>query len=137
MEEPSGRPIDHADLEGRSGISKAAIDAVIAVQPRTVAEALRIPGVGRTTARRLVELGLTVRGHPGGNSEIVEPANRPILPEHFQGQPGLTQAAIAALVAQQPKTVTEALRIPGVGRKTTRRLLKMGLITDAEGKQTR
>jgi hypothetical protein len=33
-------------------------------------------------------------------------------------------------------TVLEALGIPGVGRKTTKRLLALGLLTDPEGVQT-
>jgi len=37
----------------------------------------------------------------------------------------------------QPMTVLKALSIPGVGRKTTKRLLALGLLTDPEGVQTR
>ena len=45
--------------------------------------------------------------------------------------------AIDALVALQPPTVLKALLMHGVGRKTTKRLLALGLLTDAEGVQTR
>lgn len=53
------------------------------------------------------------------------------------GQPGLSCAAAKALVESQPKTVLQALRIHGVGRKTTHRLLNLGLLTDPEGLQNR
>ena len=48
----------------------------------------------------------------------------------LQGWPGLTRAARDALLALQPATVVEALRIRGVGRKTTARLLALGLVHD-------
>ena len=53
------------------------------------------------------------------------------------GQPGLSRTACDALLALQPTTVLRALRIRGVGRKTTKRLLALGLLTDPEGVQTR
>ena len=62
---------------------------------------------------------------------------RPITLDDLRGQPGLSRAAIDALVALQPATVLKAIFIPGVGRKTTRRLLALGLLTDPEGVQTR
>ena len=62
---------------------------------------------------------------------------RPITLDDLRGQPGLSRAASDALVAQQPRTVMQALVMYGVGRKTTRRLLALGLLTDPEGVQTR
>ncbi len=56
---------------------------------------------------------------------------------HLEGLPGLRRSAREALVARQPATVLEALRIPDIGRKTTRYLLAAGLLTDLEGAQTR
>ena len=62
---------------------------------------------------------------------------RPITLDDLRGQPGLSRAASDALVAQQPPTVLKALVMHGVGRKTTQRLLALGLLTDPEGVQTR
>ena len=62
---------------------------------------------------------------------------RPITLDDLRGQPGLSRAASDALVAQQPQTVMKALVMHGVGRKTTQRLLALGLLTDPEGVQTR
>lgn len=56
---------------------------------------------------------------------------------HLQGQPGLSRAARYALLALQPATVFEALRVRGVARKTTARLLALGLLADPEGVQHR
>ena len=55
----------------------------------------------------------------------------------LSGYPGLSRAARDALLAAQPATVLDALRLRGVGRKTTRRLLAEGLLTDPEGVQRR
>jgi len=57
--------------------------------------------------------------------------------DDLYGHPGLSRAACDALLAQQPSTVLQALRIHGVGRKTTNRLLALGLLTDPEGLQNR
>jgi hypothetical protein len=62
---------------------------------------------------------------------------RPITRDDLRGQPGLSRAASDALLAQQPRTVMQALVMHGVGRKTTRRLLALGLLTDPEGVQMR
>ena len=62
---------------------------------------------------------------------------RPITLDDLRGQPGLSCAASNALVAQQPPTVMKALVMHGVGRKTTKRLLALGILTDPEGVQTR
>ncbi len=56
---------------------------------------------------------------------------------HLQGRPGLSRAARHALLALQPVTVLEALRVRGVARKTTARLLALGLLIDPEGVQHR
>ena len=58
-----------------------------------------------------------------------------ITAEHLRGMPGLRGTARAALLAEQPATVREALRLVDVGRKTTKRLLALGLLTDPEGAQ--
>jgi hypothetical protein len=60
-----------------------------------------------------------------------------IAAEDVRGQPGLSRSALAAVLAAQPSTVTEALRIRGVGRKTTRLLLDLGLVADPERVQAR
>jgi hypothetical protein len=58
-----------------------------------------------------------------------------ITASHLQGFPGLSEKARDQLLSLQPKTVLEALRIPGIGRSTTRKLLELGLLTDPEGAQ--
>lgn len=58
-----------------------------------------------------------------------------VTADHLAGLPGLSMKSHAKLLAKQPKTVIEALRIRSVGRKTTRRLLELGLLTDPEGVQ--
>ncbi len=55
----------------------------------------------------------------------------------LRGQPGLSRAACDALLALQPRTLLQALRIRGVGRKTAYRLLALRLLIDAEGLQNR
>lgn len=55
----------------------------------------------------------------------------------LQAQPGLSRAARDALLELQPATVLEALQVRGVGRKTTGRLLALGLLIDPEGVQHR
>jgi hypothetical protein len=62
---------------------------------------------------------------------------REITLDDLLGQPGLSRAAAKAIVESQPKTVLQTLRIHGVGRKTTHRLLNLGLLTDPEGLQNR
>ena len=62
-------------------------------------------------------------------------SGRPISANALRGQPGLSHAACDRLVAVQPMTVLKALGIPGVGRKTTKRLLTLGLLTDPDGVQ--
>jgi hypothetical protein len=44
---------------------------------------------------------------------------------------------MGALVERQPTTVLQALRMHGVGRKTTMRLLALGVLSDPEGVQNR
>lgn len=60
---------------------------------------------------------------------------RKIRPEDLAGRPGLSRATRDALLSVQPTTVKEALRIPGVGRKTTKYLLGSGLLTDPDSFQ--
>ena len=62
---------------------------------------------------------------------------RPITYDDLRGQPGLSRAAIDSLVKQQPATVMQALRMHGVGLKTTARLLAFGVLSDPEGVQNR
>jgi hypothetical protein len=62
---------------------------------------------------------------------------RYITPDDLRGLPGLSRAACDALVALQPTTVQKALRLHGVGRKTTKRLLALGLLTDPDSMQGR
>jgi nucleotidyltransferase/DNA polymerase involved in DNA repair len=62
---------------------------------------------------------------------------RRIADDDLRGQPGLSRAAIDSLVEQQPATVMQALRIHGVGRKTSARLLALGILSDPEGVQNR
>jgi hypothetical protein len=62
-----------------------------------------------------------------GNARLAE--------RHLRGQPGLSQAARRALLDLQPATVVEALRLRGVGRKTTARLLLLGVLRDPGGVQ--
>jgi tRNA U34 5-carboxymethylaminomethyl modifying enzyme MnmG/GidA len=58
-----------------------------------------------------------------------------ILKIHLQGMPGLSQAARDELLHRQPATVAEALKIHGIGRKTTKKFLTIGLLTDPDGVQ--
>ena len=44
-------------LRGQPGLSRAASDALLDLQPSTVCEALQVHGVGRKTTTRLVALG--------------------------------------------------------------------------------
>jgi hypothetical protein len=60
-----------------------------------------------------------------------------ITEEDLVGQPGLSRTARNGIIAAQPETVLEALGVRGVGRKTTKRLLAKGLLTDDEGVQRR
>ena len=62
---------------------------------------------------------------------------RPITHDDLHGQPGLSRAAIDSLVEQQPATVMQAVRMHGVGRKTTARLLALRVLSDPEGVQNR
>jgi hypothetical protein len=62
---------------------------------------------------------------------------RHITADDVAGLLGLRHTARDALLAIQPKTVLEALRIPWVARRTTRHLLAAGLLTDPEGVQSR
>lgn len=55
----------------------------------------------------------------------------------LHGQRGRSRAARASVLRQQPTTVLQALRIHGVGRCTTRRLLTRGLLTDPDNVQVR
>jgi hypothetical protein len=60
-----------------------------------------------------------------------------ILEIHLQGLPGLSRASRDRLLQRQPATVLEALKIHGVGRKTTKTLIASGLLSDPEGVQIR
>ena len=60
-----------------------------------------------------------------------------ITEQHLRAAPWLCREAIVALVELQPATVLEALRMRHVGRRTTRMLLELGLVTDPERVQTR
>jgi hypothetical protein len=58
-----------------------------------------------------------------------------LVAEHLDGLPGLAMKARDELLAKQPKTVAVALRIVGVGRKTTKHLLALGPLEDPERAQ--
>ena len=64
-------------------------------------------------------------------------ARRLIGMDDLREQPGLSQVARDQLVRGQPSTVLQALRIRGVGRSTTSRLLALGRLTDPDQVQTR
>ncbi len=64
-------------------------------------------------------------------------APRVLILNDLRGQPGLSRAARDRVLRQQPTTVQQALRIHGVGRRTTKRLLALGLLTDPENVQAR
>jgi hypothetical protein len=66
------------------------------------------------------------------SSPVRPPLRRSITAEDFRGQRGLRHTTLNAMLSQQPKTVLQALGIRGVGRKLTKRLLKLGLLTDPE-----
>lgn len=54
---------------------------------------------------------------------------------HLDGLPGLSREARDTLLKKQPRTVLGALQIPGVGRKTTKALRELGVLTDPDGVQ--
>jgi hypothetical protein len=62
---------------------------------------------------------------------------RAITLKDLRGQPGLSRVACDMVLRRQPRTVLQALRIHGVGRSTTKRLMALGLLTDPENLQTR
>ena len=64
-------------------------------------------------------------------------ARRLISVDDLRGQPGLSQVARDQLLRRQPTTVLQALCLRGVGRRTTKRLVTLGLLTDPEQVQTR
>ncbi len=64
-------------------------------------------------------------------------ARRALTLNDLPGQPGLSRAARDSVLRQQPTTVLQALRIHGVGRCTTKRLLTLGLLTDPDNVQAR
>jgi hypothetical protein len=66
------------------------------------------------------------------SSPVRPTLRRSIIAEDFRGQRGLRHTTLNAVLSQQPKTVLQALGIRGVGRKLTKRLLKLGLLTDLE-----
>jgi hypothetical protein len=72
-----------------------------------------------------------------GDEETAARIRRSITAGDLRGQPGLSRASRDRLLAAQPATVLKALGIHGVGRKTTKTLLGLGLLTDTEGVQTR
>jgi hypothetical protein len=55
----------------------------------------------------------------------------------LDGFPGRSGKSLDELLVRQPKNVVEALRIPGVGRKTSRQLIELGMLVDPEGVQSR
>jgi len=59
-------------------------------------------------------------------------ARRALAVNDLRWQPGLSRAARDSIV---PTTVLQALRIHGVGRRTTKRLLMLGLLTDSDNVQ--
>ena len=67
---------------------------------------------------------------------VYMPRRIKITADHLQGLPGLSEKARDKLLSVQPKTVADALRIRGVGRSTTKKLLELGLLTDPDGAQT-
>lgn len=70
-----------------------------------------------------------------GGKKTAVGTSRSITADDLRCQPGLSQAARGRLLAAQPATVLKALSIHGVGRKTTKRLLDLGLLADNEGVQ--
>ena len=64
-------------------------------------------------------------------------APRVLTVNDLRGQAGLSRAARDRILRQQPTTVLQALRIHGVGRRTTTRLLALALLTDPEHVQGR
>jgi hypothetical protein len=59
-----------------------------------------------------------------------------IAEDHLQG-PGISRVVRDRLLLSQPATVLEALKIHGIGRKTTKKLFTIGLLSDPDGVQTR
>jgi hypothetical protein len=49
-----------AHLQGQPGLSRAARDALLVLQPATVLDALQVRGVGRKTTGRLLAAGLLI-----------------------------------------------------------------------------
>lgn len=57
---------------------------------------------------------------------------RAIQPTDLKSISGLRRAAVDAILDRQPRTVTEAIQIPNVGRKIAGVLLEARLITDPD-----
>lgn len=89
-------------------------------------------GVPGTAALKLVRVTC-----PTAMMADVAATSQRITAQSLAGLPGFRRSAQEALIAGQPQTVMEALKIPYVARKTTRHLLRLGLLTDPEGMQTR
>ena len=133
------KPITHDSLKGLPGLSRMARQALVKAQPRTVREALRIPGVGRSTTRHLVDLELIVdpEGAQGTTcslpSDIASKRRKPLKSEDLQGLPSLRRKTRDVLVALQPATAFEAMFIRDVSWGTARLLVERSLLDDPEG----
>ena len=131
-------PITVYDLKGLSGLSCKARQAIIEMQPRTVREALTIPGVAGGTTRNLVPLGL-LADPEGVHSrrgclppDFASKRRRPLTIEDLRGINGLRRKTRDTLIAIQPATAFEALILPGIGRGIAGLLFKRGLLVDPE-----
>jgi hypothetical protein len=132
------RLITDEDLKGLPGLSRMAHQALVETQPRTVREALRIPGVGRRTTRHLVEHESLAdpEGFQGSTCSLpigfASKRCNPLTVEDLQGLPYLRRKARDALIALQPATAFEALFLRDVSWGIASLLLERGLLVDPE-----
>lgn len=93
------------------------------------------PSVWRAVERVAAALlaGQTLNASQLNQLAVVDGGPRLITANDLAGLPGVRRDVVVELVSRQPTTVLEALRIPGVGRKTAYVLLDRGLLTDPEG----
>ena len=122
------RPL-HRQRPEQAALVGAVLVAVVV--PTAEVEPLLAP----PTLERDQRLVVALKSRISDNGAVTSHPQR-ITAEHLVGRAGLRRTAIAAILVAQPRTVREALRIPDVGRKTTRHLLALGLLTDEEGGQS-
>ncbi|MCK9463727.1 MAG: hypothetical protein M0R80_29255 [Proteobacteria bacterium] len=132
------RRISEEDLKGLPGLSRKARRDLVEEQPRTLREAVAIPGVSYATTRQLVVLRLVedpegIYARPRGlPADFASERDKPLTVEDLRGMPYVRRKARDTLMAIQPATVFEALFLRGVGWGIARLLWERGLLGDPD-----